>query len=592
MRLPIVKNNNRYTNHVVTFGGLNLLQSFSAGEMTDCSGISHNSFPAITQRQKSQKVFSCISPSGASFAREECIAADDGLYYNRKKVMELEKGEKQLVFLGDRAIVFPDKVYYDTKSGEIGTLSGECVLKGVEVSFSENTLTVPLEHYEKVSLIQNSVFRTDANITVCEEVNVDGGKLIFSGYSLEKAENLEEGTIFCEKCEGNQYRVVISKQLSDDKKNYIVVNELVTLENTMKNVFSALRAGDVVEISGCTKVPGNNKSLKISSKGQNKLTFTNAAFYTATENSDIVIKRSIPDFTCVCNYQNRLWGCSGNTIYASALGDPFNFFLYENLSTDSYSVQSNSAGDFTACCVYGNYCLFFKENECFKLYGNKPSNFQLTESLAEGIKKTDSKSITNINGKIFYKGNGGIFVFLGGVSQCVSKKLGSISMENAIAGSDGKSFFITADTPEGREEYVYDIEKALWSKSGIKDTLGYSFYGGKMYRFKEDGVYMLTDSADTDAVWYVVLCPFNEKYYKTKNYSRLYITAQLFDDSYLNVEVSCDDSVWRKVATVYGNQKKYVNIPCVLKSCHEVRIRISGKGKSIIESVTREFSVN
>lgn len=592
MRLPVLKNNNKYNRKVVTFGGLNLMQSFSEGEMLDCSGISHSSFPAITQRQKSERAFCCNMPTAAVFANKECIVADDGLYYDRKKVMELEKGKKQLTFLGSKAIVFPDKVYYDTKSGESGTLSGECILRNVEVSFSTDSITVPSANYETTTDLQNSVFPVDAKLTSYTDVSVENGKIKFNGFSLKTAEELAENEIIFEKCEKNQYRVVVSKQLSENKKEYIIVNELVTLKNTMQNIFNHFKVGDVVEISGCASYRANNKSLRIVSKATNKLTFAASSFTEGSEKADICIKRNIPDFTCICSYKNRLWGCEGNTIYASALGDPFNFFLYEQLSTDSFSVESNTAGDFTACSVYGSYCLFFKENECYKLYGNRPSNFQLSECFGSGIKKSDNLSIASVNGKLFYKGNGGIFAFYGGIPQCISQKIDSVPMKNAIAGSDGKCYYLTADTPNGREEYVYDDEKALWSKSGVRDTLGYSFYQGEMHRLKENGIYTILPDTDNQSEWYALLCPFDESYYKTKNYSRLYITARLFDDSYLRVEVSCDDSPWKCVSTVYGREKKYVNIPCVLKSCHEVKIRLSGKGKSIIESVTREFSVN
>jgi hypothetical protein len=92
-----------------------------------------------------------------------------------------------------------------------------------------------------------------------------------------------------------------------------------------------------------------------------------------------------------------LWGCEGNTIYASALGDPFNFFKYDNLSTDSYTIQSDGAGLFTAAVAYGNCCLFFKESKCYKLYGNRPSNFQLTACFAAGIMKNNLKKYNELH---------------------------------------------------------------------------------------------------------------------------------------------------------------------------------------------------
>ena len=54
----------------------------------------------------------------------------------------------------------------------------------------------------------------------------------------------------------------------------------------------------------------------------------------------------MPDLDFICESENRLWGCSNETrtIYASALGDPTNFFSYQGLSTDSYAVAVGSEG--------------------------------------------------------------------------------------------------------------------------------------------------------------------------------------------------------------------------------------------------------
>jgi len=175
---------------------------------------------------------------------------------------------------------------------------------------------------------------------------------------------------------------------------------------------------------------------------------------------------------------------------------------------------------------------------------------------------------------------------------CVSEKLGKPSLENAVAGSDGRLYYLAADTDGVREEFVWDIEKNLWSKSGVQGSLGYSYYGGNMYRLRRDGLEKIGEEADRECEWSITLCPFNEEWHRTKNYSRIHICAELFEGAYICTEVKSDDSPWKTVSTVYGDKKKYVDIPCPVKSCHELQIRISGKGKSILESVVREFSVN
>ena len=567
------------------------MQSYSPGEMRDCIGISHKEFPAITQRQKSEAIFSCQSPRAAAFAGKECVAADDGLYYDRKKVGDLTPGKKQIAVLGSKIVVFPDKVYYDTESEKFADLCGKCETYEATVSFTTATISVPESHFKQLNVIETSLFSKDSTVLTYSEVEVSSGKPVFRNFSLQTPSNLNEGTILREKCKGNQYRIVRSVEYNEKSESYEVQNELITVKNVLENIFSEFKVGDVVEISGCTQESENNKTAAITSKSSTMLSFASGTFKECTETANITIQRKIPDFACICSYKNRLWGCAGNTVYASALGDATNFFIYKNLSTDSFTVESNSAGNFTACVSYGNCCLFFKENSCYKLYGNRPSNFQLNESFSSGILKGDGGSVVHTGGKVIYKGNGGIYVFYGGIPQRISDKLGNITLENTVGGSDGKHYYISADTADGRQEFVWDIERNLWSKSGVTDTLGYFSYGENMYRLKSEGIEKIMDEPDADAMWSITLCPFDEGYYNTKNYSRIHIRVQLFKGAHICTEIKSDGGRWQTVNTSYGDEKKYINIPCTVKSCHEVQLRLSGKGKSIIESIVREFSV-
>ncbi len=592
MKLPIIKKRNRYKKSIINFGGINKTNNFTDGEMEDAASVSHRLFPALTQRRKSTLVFECESPSAAIFADKECIATSGALYYDRKKVADLSEGEKTLAVLGKKIFVFPDKLYYDLLTNEVGDLRGYASSQGAKVTFTGNAITFPTMHTEEVRSVVKELFPKNMKIVTFESATAREGEVVFGNPSLKDISLLKAGSIHTERCGENEYRIVQSVTYSETAETYTVESEVVTVKNLMKDVFRFLRAGDVVEIEGCIDKPENNKSVVIVSKEGNTLTFAEETFVSCTESGFVSIQRKIPDFTCLCSYENRLWGCEKNVIYASALGDGTNFFKYNGLSTDSFTVESNSAGDFTACTVYTNGCLFFKENACYRLFGTRPSNFQLSRAFENGILSGDEKSIVNIGGRLIYKGNGGIYSYYGGAPQRISDKLGEITLSGASAGTDGKCYFLTADTENGREEFVWDSEKNLWSKSGIKNTASYLFTGSELYRLRENGIEKMDDECDENALWSITLRPFDEGYYKTKNYSRIHISAELFSGAYITTEIRKDGGVWECVNTSYGDEKRYINIPCVVKGCHEVQLRLSGKGKSIINSIVREFSVN
>ena len=98
---------------------------------------------------------------------------------------------------------------------------------------------------------------------------------------------------------------------------------------------------------------------------------------TYSEPGAVTLKRQVPDMDYLCVNENRLWGCKGKTIFASKLGDPFNFYVFDGLPTDSWSVDDLSEGDFTGCATYLGFPIFFKERSIAKVYGTHPSNYQL-----------------------------------------------------------------------------------------------------------------------------------------------------------------------------------------------------------------------
>ena len=588
MRLPIIKSKDSYKRRTLVFGGINKLQAFSEGELEDCSGVSHNSFPALTQRNKEALEFECENPIAAVFGNKECIVTNSAIYYDRKEVGKLSCGNKNIAQIGNKIVIFPDKVYYDTETEKLSRLDGGCTLKNIKVSFASNKISLPDNAYEIVTTVESLVLNENKDVFRYSDVNVEEGEIIFSEAELIKAVDLLQGDVFSEKSGKGHYRT--AESVKAENGEITVFGSRVTVEKSGVGAFSLFSEGDIIEISGC-ECASNNKQTKIVEVGENYLLFEENTFEQKNETTVIEIKRNIPDFTCVCCYKNRLWGCEGNTIYASALGDPTNFFKYNNLSTDSFSVESGDSGDFTASVVFGNYCLFFKQDKCYRLYGDRPANFQLLEAFSGGITAENARSIAEIGGKIIYKGNGGVYAFSGGNPQKISDKLGNTMLNNCIGGGIGDCYYLSADTASGREEFVYNMKHDVWSKSGIKDAQGYFSSADKLYRLMKNGVFSIENETDEECEWYAQLRPFDEEYYSTKNYSGIYITAQLFENSVIKTEISYDGDEWRTVSQHYGNKKEYINIPCPMKGCHEVRIRLSGKGKSIIESIVRKFSV-
>lgn len=87
---------------------------------------------------------------------------------------------------------------------------------------------------------------------------------------------------------------------------------------------------------------------------------------------------------------------------ACRLGDPTNWFSYRGIAADSYAVTVGSDGAFTGAATCMGYALFFKENTLHKLYGSKPSDFQLTSLRCRGVAKNAARSLCVLNETLYY----------------------------------------------------------------------------------------------------------------------------------------------------------------------------------------------
>ncbi|MBR1969594.1 MAG: hypothetical protein IKA17_04480 [Clostridia bacterium] len=589
MKLPNILQTRKYKKEISGFGGLNTTNNYLEGEIRECSGISHKNFPFLTQSNKLIRDEFYKSPQGIAFSQKECVIDSGALFYGKEKVGNLTSGEKEIAVMGNMILIFPDKVCYNTETKVFESLEAEYTFSDTTVRFGLNSVSVPEEKWVTDVVEDELVFFENEKLSVYSSAEITEGSIKLGTYAPVFAEEILPGTIIKDKCTYSQYRKVLSSK-KDDAGKYTLKTYLYTLRNEYENVFSKIRKGDGIEISGCEN-EANNKILVVKEVGDHTLVFEEEALSEAQETGKITVKRKIPDFSCVCVHNNRLWGCEKNTIYASKLGDPYNFFVYRMLSTDSYSVSANSREDFNACVSYGNYCVFFKSDSIFKLYGDKPSNFQLVESIGSGIDAHGKNSLVNIGSEIFYSGIGGVYSFCGGLPSLISGKIENIKMENCSGGTNGKIYYLAADTTDGRKLFAYDMKKSLWSICGNTKIKAFSYHNGELYAIDDCGLYRFSEEDCTDDEWFVTLQPFREFYHLKKKYTKMWVSAELFENSWIKVEIKRDNGTWEQIMVRYGKNKEHITIPIGVGKCHEMMLRISGRGRCNILSIVREFIV-
>lgn len=373
------------------------------------------------------------------------------------------------------------------------------------------------------------------------------------------------------------------------------------------STFEGFKSGDAVKIEGFTKKVGNNMSAILVNATDTMLEFAPDTFtvmesdstYSSTdknykEDGEISITRTAPVLDFVMEYNNRLWGCSGSTIYASKLGDPTNWNYFNGLSMDSYVVDVGSDGDFTGCAATPSHLVFFKDNVLHKLYGSKPSNYQTMDVKADGVQKGCENSLCLINGILYYKSRNGIMAYDSGVPECISYALGDEAFRDAAAGTDGVKYYISMQkqSDEAWHMFVFDPRNGMWHREDETHAQQFAYCAGELtYIDATTGKIMSTSGGTNESIeWRAQLGEFVEYSDDKKIYSKIKVRMKLNANARVTISVSTDGGAFVPVSTIYAQNERVAFVPIIPIRCDRFAVRLDGVGGCKVESVVREYT--
>lgn len=281
--------------------------------------------------------------------------------------------------------------------------------------------------------------------------------------------------------------------------------------------------------------------------------------------------------------------------YGSKYADPFNFQVFDGLTSDSYYIDVSTDGDFTGCIPYGSYICFFKEDTLHKLYGSKPSNYQILNSNIFGVQAGCERSMCIINETLYYLSRNGVYAFTGGIPELVSENFGTRRFSSACAGSDGNKYYISMKTGNKTGIYTYDVLKGIWLKEDDTNALDFADIEGHLYFIADDGNMYKTDAADSESTevieWSATFCPFTETMNERKGYSKLSMRIELEAVAWLKVEVRPDSELWQTVYTTHNERSRVIVVPIQPNRCDSFKVRLSGKGRCKVKTFVRNFYI-
>lgn len=316
----------------------------------------------------------------------------------------------------------------------------------------------------------------------------------------------------------------------------------------------------------------------------------------------ITLKREMPDIDFVIESKNRLWGCRYgkdksdnfvNEIYASKLGDFKNWSCYEGISTDSYRASLGTDGEFTGAICFQGYPMFFKENYLHIVYGSYPAQYQINDSSLSGVEKGSEKSLAIINDALYYKSKTGIMAYTGSYPSEVSYTLGDKLYKNAIAcAHKGKYYVEMLDKETNKQNFfIFDTKRGLWHKEDPVNAIQLCSVDDDVYCLNTDKkIIALLGGAsfENDVEWYAETGNIGLFYVDKKYITRISIRLSMELGANVDVYIQYDSNgEWIRKMSIVSNKLKTTTLPIRPQRCDHFKIRIEGRGKVNIYSISK-----
>ena len=590
------------------FGGLNEGYACSEAELSEEKNFSSRGYPALETRKPRRKVREAAGMNGMYHLNGLLTVEGTTLRYapdDGSAAVELKgalsDNEKRLVGMGTKVLIWPDKMSFDTASGTLSALGSSWQQGGVSLT-----------------------------VTPCDAAGVVYTPNLFGATEPESPEN---GDVWLKQAEDApwSYRDALKLYSTAGGWQNILLNYCRV---TCKGLGEAFKAGDTVTLTGIPSVVKNAYSSDFSGD----VVVDDVA-------GDSVILSIAPDIesvlyygTCVVTGQSVVWtAMDGKTtqtfdgpfpdvtaqrrgaglhrlagdkkpgrgwlwtqknIHSSKQGDGPHTVSFTGTGAGRQSANDGSdPGLFRAATCMG-YVLFFKENGLHKLYGTKPSDYQMSSIQCSGVAKGAHQSLCVINETLYYLSMDGVMAWDGSLPTKVSASLDEERLSHvtrAAAGGLVGRYYLHTESSDGQRLLVYDTEKGLWHE---EDATGWAMCstGRQLYLWDKEAIWAADGSREAsgeeDTVEYeavtgdIGLGSPDDKYC-----SRVTVRLDAMERTVVTLWASFDGGEWQEMGRVDTAGKRVrVNLPFVPTRHDTMRLRLTGKGQIAVRSIAMTLS--
>lgn len=431
------------------------------------------------------------------------------------------------------------------------------------------------------------------NLTACTDLFAAHGHLIWTSGGNLYVDGEPRGGV--EECP-HQMAVMGKQLILFPEKQYLTLGESGSLRQMEARVMgsatftdhsialtqsAAFEAGDGVTIARCTQHTENNKTAVIRAVEGSTLIFSENCFVSGEERN-VTITRKVPDLDFICEKDNRLWGVHDNAVCCSALGNPFNWMVYEGLATDGWQTEVGTGGKFTGIAAVSSHVLCFKEDCVHKIYGTKPSNFQVQVSQIPGVQAGCARSIRNVGEILYWWAREGLMAYGGGIPDRLSAPLGDTPYEAVKTGVCGHTLYLAGKRAGRHELLCYDLERGIFLPEDDCAVVQFAQRDGVLY-FAEQTALWMAGAGEEAVCWMAEFGPFRTQ--SPTVLTGMTVLAECPHTSTLQCAVRTDRKPWRTVWA--GECQGQVRIPIVNQRGQRLWMRLSGRGPATIQGILR-----
>ena len=593
------------------FGGLNETYGCTEAEYSTGLNFSARDFPALSTRMPRRKLQELTGLNGIYHLNGLLTVCGRDLVYTPDEDPDrpvrvknaVADSRKTMVGIGTRVLIFPDKIAFDTADGTAASLGALWEAGEISVTFA------PCD-------AEGKTYEGTAKGTQEPEEPADGQRFL---KIADPEKPYAAGSTLEEYSEASgswtpiplEYCLVTAEGIGTDFR----VWDTVTLTGT-----GAEEAGQWEELDGDRIVydaaenrlrlradPGGGKFYgKLIRNGSSAVWVS----LDEEERQEMVlteavrVERRVPDLEFLTECDNRVWGCSSreNVIYACKLGDPTNWFSYRGIAADSYAVTVGSDGPFTGAATCMGYALFFKENTLHKLYGSRPSDFQLSSLRCRGVARNAARSLCVLNETLYYLSPDGVMAWDGSIPAKVSAALDAGRLSNvkaAVGGALDGRYYLHIAREDRVRLLVYDTERGLWHEEDVC-SCEMASTGGQLYLWDGSALWAADPGrkaagesgagTEQEVPFELVTGDLGMDSPEERYLTRLTLRLDAACRSRLVVEMSYDGGPWEEAAarTLEG-PRRCLDLPLVPRRCGSLRLRLRGSGQITLRSLAKSF---